>query len=66
MVEETIKSIRETENKADQIVKEAEQESKRILKTAKEEAKQAADKLIDEAKSCWHRRRKKRAEKQNR
>ena len=28
MVEETIKSIRETENKADQIVKEAEQESK--------------------------------------
>ena len=51
MVEETIKSIRETENKADQIVKEAEQESKRILKTAKEEAKQAADKLIDEAKS---------------
>jgi cell division septum initiation protein DivIVA len=46
-----IKSIRETENKADQIVKEAEQESKRILKTAKEEAKQAADKLIDEAKS---------------
>ena len=49
MVEETIKSIRETENKADQIVKEAEQESKRILKTAKEEAKQAADKLIDEA-----------------
>mgnify|MGYP000817504977 CR=1 FL=1 len=32
MVEETIKSIRETENKADQIVKEAEQESKRILK----------------------------------
>ena len=26
MVEETIKSIRETENKADQIVKEAEQE----------------------------------------
>ena len=72
MVEETIKSIRETENKADQIVKEAEQESKRILKTAKEEAKQAADKLIDEAsqrkteKLCWHRRRKKRAEKQNR
>ena len=35
MVEETIKSIRETENKADQIVKEAEQESKRTLKTAK-------------------------------
>ena len=35
MVEETIKSIRETENKADQIVKEAEQESKRILKTAR-------------------------------
>ena len=33
MVEETIKSIRETENKADQIVKEAEQESKRILQT---------------------------------
>ena len=29
MVEETIKSIRETENKADQIVKEAEQESKK-------------------------------------
>ena len=28
MVEETIKSIRETENKADQIVKEAEQASK--------------------------------------
>ena len=28
MVEETIKSIRETENKADQIVKEAEQGSK--------------------------------------
>ena len=51
MVEETIKSIRETENKADQIVKEAEQESKRILKTEK---------------LCWHRRRKKRAEKQNR
>ena len=46
MVEETIKSIRETENKADQIVKEAEQESKRILKTAKEEAKQAADKPV--------------------
>ena len=32
MVEETIKSIRETENKADQIVKEAEQESKRPRK----------------------------------
>ena len=28
MVEETIKSIRETENKADQIVKEAEQEDR--------------------------------------
>ena len=33
MVEETIKSIRETENKADQIVKEAEQESERRSKT---------------------------------
>lgn len=28
MVEETIKSIRETENKADQIVKEAEQKAR--------------------------------------
>ena len=44
MVEETIKSIRETENKADQIVKEAEQESKRILKTAKEETQAVYEK----------------------
>ena len=43
MVEETIKSIRETENKADQIVKEAEQGKQReSSRTAKEEAKQAA------------------------
>lgn len=50
MVEETIKSIRETESKADQIVKEAEQESGNVIETAKKEAEQSARELIDEQK----------------
>ena len=51
MVEETIKSIRETENKADQIVKEAEQETRReaeqMKKAALERKKEAAALVLE-------------------
>lgn len=51
MVEETIKSIRETESKADQIVKEAEQKSKAVIEDAKKEAQQAAEQIIATARA---------------
>ncbi len=51
MVEETIRSIRETENQADEIVRTAEERSLAILEEAKKQAEQTAAELTGRAKA---------------
>lgn len=51
MVEETIRTIRETENKADGIVKDAEEQSVKILAGAKEKADEASAQIIGNARA---------------
>lgn len=52
MVEETIRSIRETENRADEIVREAEEQSRSILEEAKNKAEQSADEILSRAREA--------------
>lgn len=49
MVEETIRSIRETEQKADAIVKEANEKKEQIMKDAQTAADELRRKLLEEA-----------------
>lgn len=49
MVEETIRSIRETENRADGIVKEAEEKSLQILEEARIKAEEEKNNILDRA-----------------
>jgi len=49
MVKETIRSIRETEQKADAIIKEANEKKEQILKKAQMEAEGLRNKLLEEA-----------------
>lgn len=50
MVEETIRTIRETEKKADALVKEAEKKAAQIREDAKAEAAEAAEAIVREAR----------------
>ena len=51
MVEDTIRSIRETEEQADEIVREAEQKSREILAKAEKRAEKASEEILSRAKS---------------
>ena len=50
MVEETIRSIRETEKKADEIVRSAEEKSRETAEATKEQALRTADQIIKDAR----------------
>lgn len=50
MVEETIRSVRETEEKAADIVKEAEEKGRKMIESAQEQAKQQRESILAEAK----------------
>lgn len=49
MVEETIRSIRETEQKADAVIKEADEKKEQIIKDAQIAAEELRRKLLEEA-----------------
>lgn len=49
MVEETIRSIRETEQKADAVIKEANEKKEQIMKDAQTAADELRRKLLEEA-----------------
>lgn len=51
MVEETIRTIRETERQAQKIVEDAQAERERILAEAKERSGQIRDEIIEKAKA---------------
>lgn len=51
MVEETIRSIRETEERADAIIKEAEQKSRKILGKAEKRAGQVSEEIVSSARA---------------
>lgn len=50
MVEETIRTIRETEKKADEIVKEAQEQAVIILENAKKEAEKLSGKMLEKVR----------------
>ena len=49
MVEETIRTIKETENQADEIVKSAQEKSRTILEEAREEADRQKKEILQNA-----------------
>ena len=52
MVEKTIKEIRETEQKADDIIAEAKNQSEKLLENAKKEAENLESGMIEQAQEA--------------